>query len=81
MGAAPVITEMGLIGSQATREPLVLTIKGVDHTLEPSVTDIRRGMLTGSLDALGVVTEDGPPPILLGKVLAEKTRRQNRRSR
>ncbi len=72
VGAAPVITEIGLIGSQATREPLVLTIKGVDPTLEPSVTDIRRGMLTGSLDALGGVTEDGPPPILLGKILAEK---------
>ncbi len=35
------------------RETVPIQIKGIDPALEPQVTDIRNGMLTGSLDGAG----------------------------
>jgi lipoprotein-releasing system permease protein len=70
-GAAPAIVGMGLI--TAAREQSGLTIKGIDPSLEGSVTDIARSMTKGSLDALArPVGEDGLDGILLGQGVAKQ---------
>jgi lipoprotein-releasing system permease protein len=70
-GAAPAIVGMGLI--TAAREQSGLTIKGIDPSLEGSVTDIARSMTKGSLDALARrVGEDGLDGILLGQGVAKQ---------
>jgi lipoprotein-releasing system permease protein len=66
-GAAPAILGRALISAQANRE--AIQIKGIDPALEPTVTDLKSAMLTGSLDAL-TPTDDDVPGILLGKDLA-----------
>jgi len=69
VGAAPIILGQGLIKSAGANE--FLTIKGIDPTLEGSVTNVARSMTAGSLDAL---TPSGPgmAGIVLGKDLAQK---------
>jgi lipoprotein-releasing system permease protein len=70
-GAAPAIIGMGLI--TAAREQSFVTIKGIDASLEGSVTDIARSMTKGSLDALTrPVGDDGPDGILLGQGVAKQ---------
>jgi lipoprotein-releasing system permease protein len=68
-GAAPAILGKALI--TASRSEAFITVKGIDPEIEPSVTDIRTAMLSGSLTNLD------PKPssnelggILLGKELA-----------
>jgi lipoprotein-releasing system permease protein len=69
-GAAPAILGMGLI--TAAREQSFITIKGIDPSLEGSVTDIARSMTKGSLEALArPAGEDGPDGILLGQGVAK----------
>ena len=68
IGAAPAILGRALVSAQTRTEPL--QVKGIDPALEPAVTDIKRGMLTGSIDALKPRTDDDVPGILLGKDLA-----------
>ncbi len=51
VGAAPGILGQGLVS--AARETVPIQIKGIDPELEPQVTDIRNGMLTGSLERAG----------------------------
>jgi len=46
-----------------------VSIKGVDPALEPSVTDVKTAMQSGSLDAL-TTRGDDVPGIVLGKDLA-----------
>ena len=70
-GAAPAILGKALIS--AGREESFISIKGIDPSLEGSVTDIARAMTNGSVAALarppGEESLDG---ILLGKDLAKQ---------
>jgi lipoprotein-releasing system permease protein len=68
IGAAPAILGRALVSAQTRTEPL--QVKGIDPALEPAVTDIKRAILTGSLDALAPRTDDDVPGVLLGKDLA-----------
>ncbi len=70
VGAAPGILGQGLVS--AARETVPIQIKGIDPELEPEVTDIRNGMLSGSLDGLAAAGNDEPDGIVLGKDLATK---------
>ena len=70
VGAAPAILGQGLVS--ASRETVPIQIKGIDPVLEVDVTDIRKGMLTGSLDSLTATGGDVADGILLGKDLAKK---------
>src|SRR5256712_12853269 len=70
VGAAPgVISRALAIGDKSEA---FITIKGVDPTLEPPVTDIQRAMVSGRLDAPRHEGEDEQPGIILGKLLAEQ---------
>jgi lipoprotein-releasing system permease protein len=73
-GVAPMLLGKALIS--APRNEDFITIKGIDPAFEPSVTDISRVMLSGSLAALEhpvQVTSDGVAldGIVLGKDLAD----------
>jgi lipoprotein-releasing system permease protein len=67
VGAAPAVLGQGLISAGRSTNPV--EIKGVDPGLEPTVTDVRRAMQSGSLDAL-VNRGDEIPGIVLGQDLA-----------
>jgi lipoprotein-releasing system permease protein len=67
VGAAPAALGQGLISAGRGTNPV--QIKGVDPALEPSVTDVKRAMQTGSLEAL-TNRGDGVPGIVLGQDLA-----------
>ena len=69
VAAAPVILGLGL----AKRAGVIqfITLKGVDPSLEPGVTNVGRSMLSGSLDALTPV-QGSMAGIILGKDLAQK---------
>jgi len=73
-GVAPMLLGKALIST--TRGEDFITVKGIDPALEPSVTDISRVMLSGSLAALEhpvAVSSDGVmlDGIVLGKDLAD----------
>jgi lipoprotein-releasing system permease protein len=68
LGAAPGILGKALITS-ATGEAFI-TVKGVDVTLEPSVTDIASAMKTGTLDSLKTASDEDVSSIMLGTDLA-----------
>jgi lipoprotein-releasing system permease protein len=78
VGAAPLIDTKALMqadnGAYAT-----VGVRGVDPALEPTVTDIGRtdqpgvlGVLTGRLDALDRISDEGAAGVLIGKSLAEQ---------
>jgi len=67
VGAAPAVLGQGLISAGRSTNPV--EIKGVDPGLEPTVTDVRRAMQSGTLDAL-VNRGDEIPGIVLGQDLA-----------
>ena len=69
-GAGPAVLGKALISSE--RADAFISLKGVDPTLEPNVTDIQRAMLRGSLNGLETTGEDGLPGVLLGRNLAEQ---------
>jgi len=66
-GAAPAVLGQGLISAGRGTNPV--QIKGVDPALEPTVTEIARGMQKGSLEALAN-RRDAIPGIVLGQDLA-----------
>jgi lipoprotein-releasing system permease protein len=68
VGAAPAIIGKALVTTAQGRS--FITLKGIDPTLEPSVTDIGRAMRQGSLAALAAAG-DGPAGILIGVDLAK----------
>ncbi|HET7617148.1 MAG TPA: ABC transporter permease [Vicinamibacterales bacterium] len=68
VGAAPAVLGKGLISS-ARGEQAPITIKGIDPALEPSVTEIRKAMTAGSLDAVRA-EPDEMDGIVIGKDLA-----------
>ena len=67
VGAAPAVLGQGLISANRGTNPV--EIKGVDPALEPTVTDVKRAMQSGNLDAL-VNRGDEIPGIVLGQDLA-----------
>jgi lipoprotein-releasing system permease protein len=67
IGAAPAI--MGKAMITGLSDDFVL-LKGIDATMEPSVTDLAGAMVEGSLDGLTPRTEDDLPGIVLGKDLS-----------
>jgi lipoprotein-releasing system permease protein len=66
LGVGPTIIGKALIVSEGGQT--FINLKGVDPALEPNVTDVKRTMQQGSIEAL---KGDGVPGILLGKNLAE----------
>jgi lipoprotein-releasing system permease protein len=67
VGAAPVVLGKALV--RTDRGEAFVSLKGVDPALEPSITEIRRHLRFGSLDAL-TSTGDGPDGIAIGVDLA-----------
>ncbi len=67
IGAAPAVVGKAMITGLT---PGFLGIKGIDVTMEPSVTDIGSAMTEGSLDGLTPATDDDLADIVLGKDLA-----------
>jgi lipoprotein-releasing system permease protein len=67
IGAAPDVLGQGLVSSGGRTMPI--NIKGVDPALEPSVTEVKTAMQSGSLDAL-TTRGDDIAGIVLGKDLA-----------
>ncbi|MBI4888173.1 MAG: ABC transporter permease [Acidobacteria bacterium] len=70
VGAGPAILGKALISSG--RADAFISLKGVDPSLEPNVTDIQRAMLRGGLEGLIPAAEDALPGILIGRTLAEQ---------
>jgi lipoprotein-releasing system permease protein len=68
-GAAPAILGKALVSSPQGRS--FITVKGIDPSLEASVTDLGRSMRQGSVASLSRETEDGRPGILLGTDLVK----------
>jgi lipoprotein-releasing system permease protein len=68
VGAAPAMHGMGL-ASVATRSS-AMQIKGIDPALEPNVTDIARGLKSGSIAALAPSGSEQRDGVLLGIDLA-----------
>ena len=69
VGVAPAVLGKGILTAGAGRTAPV-TIKGIDASLEPSVTDIRRAMRTGTLDAIRAAPDERDG-IVLGVDLAK----------
>jgi lipoprotein-releasing system permease protein len=68
IGAAPGVLGKALVTSG--RGDAFITVKGIDPVLEPTVTDIRRAMRSGTLEAVQP-TDDQLDGIILGKDVAE----------
>jgi lipoprotein-releasing system permease protein len=68
VGVAPAVLGKALVTSD-TGEGFI-TVKGVDPELEGEVTDIRRSMTDGSLDALAPATEEDFAGVLIGRDLS-----------
>ena len=68
IGAAPAVMGRALV--TASRNQEFITLKGIDPQLEPSVSDVARTLVSGSLDALAPQSADDIDGILLGKDLA-----------
>jgi lipoprotein-releasing system permease protein len=70
VGAAPAILGKALVTSE--RGEAFITVKGIDPTLEPEVTDIGRSIEQGSLAALAADGGDALPGIAIGHTLASQ---------
>jgi lipoprotein-releasing system permease protein len=68
VGVAPALLGKGILRSSGDRTAFV-TMKGIDAALEPSVTDIRKAMRSGTLDAIHAAPDE-PDGIVLGVDLA-----------
>jgi lipoprotein-releasing system permease protein len=69
-GAAPAILGKALIVSGD--QQAFISLKGVDPSLEPNVTDIQRSMVDGSVQALAEDRDSEVPGILIGRELAQQ---------
>jgi lipoprotein-releasing system permease protein len=70
VGAAPAILGKALVRNE--RGEQFVSLKGIDPALEPSVTDVGKSMVEGSVAALDApAAGDEPPGILLGADLAK----------
>src|SRR5689334_15176115 len=68
IGAAPVVYGKALLRS-AQRDSYI-TLKGIDPTLE--VSDVRKSMTAGNLDAITPSSPDQPDGIVIGNALAKE---------
>jgi lipoprotein-releasing system permease protein len=69
-GAAPAILGKALLRNE--HDDAFITLKGIDPTLEPAVTDVGKSMIHGSVEALNQPANgDEPPGILVGADLAK----------
>jgi lipoprotein-releasing system permease protein len=68
IGVGPAIPGSALITTTEGEE--LIKIKGVDPSLEPSVTDVRTTLLSGSIE--GLSESGGLPGVLLGRMLAQQ---------
>jgi lipoprotein-releasing system permease protein len=69
VAAAPALLGKGILTTGGDRTAPV-TVKGIDPALEPSVTDIRKAMRSGSLDAIRAASDERDG-IVLGVDLAK----------
>jgi lipoprotein-releasing system permease protein len=69
VGAAPVVLGQGLARSAGANE--FVTLKGIDPSLENSVTNVGRSVVAGRLEAL-TPDASGLPGIVIGQELAQK---------
>jgi lipoprotein-releasing system permease protein len=69
-GAAPAILGKAMISTD--RADSFISLKGVDASIEATVTDIGNSMEQGSVEALGSQPADDLPGILIGRNLAEQ---------
>jgi lipoprotein-releasing system permease protein len=69
IGAAPAIVGQGMLQSTES-DGIYVQLKGIDPALEPSVTDIRGAIKTGSLEALSNRSETARDGVILGADLA-----------
>jgi lipoprotein-releasing system permease protein len=69
IGAAPAVLGKGLLTSGSDAQAPA-TVKGIDPSLEPQVTDLQKAMRVGSVDALRTPA-DAMDGVILGKDLAE----------
>jgi lipoprotein-releasing system permease protein len=70
LGAAPAMHGMGL--ASAAMRSSAIQIKGIDPALEPTVTDIAKGLKSGSIAGLSASGPEQRDGILLGKDLARE---------
>jgi lipoprotein-releasing system permease protein len=70
IGGAPAVLGKALV--QSAKSEGFITVKGIDPELEPTVTDIGRTIVAGSLKDLIPASEDEFPGILIGKDLASQ---------
>ena len=70
VGAGPAIQGKGVITHGQAQT--FINLKGIDPELEPSVTDVKRAMLQGSVEALAEQADGTQSGILIGKQLAEQ---------
>jgi len=70
LGAAPAVYGKGIVASAAGQA--LVTFKGIVPAAEKTVTDIASQIEGGSLDVLGRPAGSVPPPILLGRELANQ---------
>jgi lipoprotein-releasing system permease protein len=68
-GAAPAVLGYGLLEAARTRVQFAV-VKGIDPALEPTVTDIGRALVEGSLAELTPQSEEQHDGVLLGADLA-----------
>jgi lipoprotein-releasing system permease protein len=68
VGAAPAVVGRALV--TAARNQEFITLKGIDPQLEPTVSDVARALVSGSLGALAPPNGEDVDGILLGKDLA-----------
>jgi lipoprotein-releasing system permease protein len=69
IGAAPAVLGKALVSTG--RGEAFITLKGIDPGLESGVTDIRRALTRGGLDAVAAAPAEGQPPgIAIGEDLA-----------
>ncbi|MCC6163847.1 MAG: lipoprotein-releasing ABC transporter permease subunit [Acidobacteria bacterium] len=71
-GASPIVLGKALI--TAGEEQAFITVKGIDPETEGEVTDVRERMRQGTLQAVGVVPDEGLAGIAIGQTLAEQLR-------
>jgi lipoprotein-releasing system permease protein len=69
VGAGPAIQGKGVITHGQAQT--FINLKGIDPELEPSVTDVKRAMQTGSVEALAQQADGAESGILIGHQLAE----------
>jgi lipoprotein-releasing system permease protein len=72
LGAAPAINDQAVVIRDDIKA--FINMKGIDPSLEGTVTDLGSALQSGRLSDLRDGTEDEPPGILIGKDLAAKLR-------